>query len=129
MFGMLWTAVFVALSAIPSSGAETVIVTKAFHEREIKVRVGAIIQVELEQAGATGFLWEVRALDTEHFELLSVETGAEPADPEITGAPIAKTWQIRAIVQGLSELQFLYYRPWEGPEQAADSLVLRVRIL
>ena len=37
-----------ALFASPSRGAETVTVDKTFHGREIKVRVGATIRVELE---------------------------------------------------------------------------------
>lgn len=128
--GLLAAALLLALGTVPSLGEETVIVNQAFHGREIKVRAGGNIQVELEQGGATGYLWEAQGLDGEHFEVLSVHTeGQPPSDPTMTGSPLKKTWRIRATARGKSELRFLYYRPWEGPEQAADSLIVTIRIL
>ena len=68
---------FVGLSLV--YGEETVIVTKAFNGREIKVRNGSMIQVELNQAGSAGYVWEIEDLDKEHFEVVSVQT------PETSG--------------------------------------------
>ncbi|MFU8857429.1 MAG: protease inhibitor I42 family protein [Deferrisomatales bacterium] len=116
-----------AIAAV-SWGAETVIVNQSFHGREINLRAGATLQVELEQPGATGHLWELRDLDPEHLELLGVET-REPSDPDRTGAPLGKTWRLRALRPGTANLTFLLLRPWEGPGEAVDTFALRVRIL
>jgi len=110
-------------------GEETVIVTKAFNGREIKVRVGSMIQVELDQAGSAGYVWEIKDLDKKHFEAVSVETPEPPEKQELVGGPVKKTWLIRVTAQGKSQLRFIHARPWEGEEKAADTFVLKVRIL
>jgi len=96
--------------------------------REITVRPGEVIRIELEQAGGTGYVWEPHDLDTEHFEVLGVETRAT-VKPEMTGLPVVKIWSIKALKEGKSELRFFYYRPWEGVKNASDEFVLKVRIL
>jgi predicted secreted protein len=112
-----------------SHGAETVIVNKKFHNREIKVRVGSTIQLELEELGTAGYTWTIQNLDTAHFEILKVQTKSTHSNGDLTGAPIIKTWQIRPTKQGQSELKLLHYRAWEGEKNASDTFVLKVRII
>jgi predicted secreted protein len=110
-------------------GAETVKVDKKFNGREIKVRAGATIQVELQQPGATGYSWEIQNLDTEHFKLESVRTEERRSSGDFTGAPIMKIWSLTALKEGKSKLKFLHYRSWEGEESANETFVLSIRIL
>lgn len=112
-----------------SSATETVIVNKAFNGREIKVRAGGLIRVDLEELGAAGYAWEIRDLDKEHFEIVSIQTEGTPPPGDVTGAPVVKTWLFRATKKGATELKFLFYRPWEGEKNAVDSFILKVRIL
>ncbi len=112
-----------------SHGEETVIVNKAFNGKEIKVRPGVTIQVELEQHGAAGYTWEIQELDKEHFKILSVKVADRPDASDIVGAPLMKRWRIEAIKAGKAQLKLLHYRPWEGEKQAVDTFVLNVRIL
>ncbi len=122
-------ALLLAFGISNSFGTETVIVNKAFNGREIKVRTGGLLRVDLEELGAAGYTWEIKDLDKEHFEMVSVQTeGARPAG-DATGAPVVKTWLFRATKKGMSELRFLCYRPWESEEKAVDSFILKVRIL
>jgi predicted secreted protein len=120
-------ALLLAAGASLSWGAETVTVNKALHGREIKVRVGGLVKVELDQAGATGFEWQARGLEGGLLEVVSVETSG-PSAPELTGAPVRKTWLLKAARPGLAELRFLFYRSWEGEQSAADTFELKVRI-
>jgi predicted secreted protein len=113
----------------PAQGVETVVVTKAFNGREIKVRVGGQIRVNLEEIGAAGYSWVIKDLDKEHFELLSTETRAVLPKGDITGAPIMRTWLISTRKKGEAKLKFLFYRTWEGEKSASDIFVLRVHIL
>lgn len=115
------------MSALHS--AETVTVNKDFNKREIKVRVGGMIRVNLEEQGTTGYVWKVQNLDEEHFEIVNGQTKDTPEPSEITGAPITKTWLVRAKKAGQSELKLINYRPWEGEKSPADTFVLRVRIV
>jgi predicted secreted protein len=109
--------------------AETVVVDKAFNGREIKVRAGGFIRLELEQLGSAGYAWAVRDLDREHFEVLSDQIKDIPAKGEMTGAPVVRTWLISVKKKGKAGLRFLHYRPWEGENNASDTFVLKVRIL
>jgi len=112
-----------------SDAAETVVVNKAFNGREIKVRAGGFIRVELEQLGAAGYAWAIKDLDTEHFEVLSDETERVPPQGDVTGAPVIRTWLISTKNKGKAVLNFLHYRPWEGEKNASETFVLKVRIL
>jgi predicted secreted protein len=122
--------VFSLILSLPYSyGSETVILSKDFNGREIKVRAGSTIQVELEQAGATGYTWELQGLDADYFEVLGVKTPEPKVAGDMAGAPILKTWVILVKKKGMSELKFVYYRPWEGEDKAAEAFVVKVRIL
>jgi predicted secreted protein len=110
-------------------GSETVTVNKAFNGREIKVRLGNTIRIELEQAGAAGYTWEIQDLDREHFEVLSVTTPEPTGTGDVVGAPIFKAWLIRTKIKGKSDLRFIHCRPWEGEKKATDTFWLKVRIL
>ena len=112
-----------------SHGAETVVVNKEFNGREIKVRAGGLIRVELEQLGAAGYSWAIKDLDRNHFEVLSDETKDSPSKGEMTGAPVVRTWLISTKNKGKAVLNFLHYRPWEGEKNASDTFMLKVRIL
>jgi len=126
---ILSLALPLVLGVSHSHGSETVIVNKAFNGREIKVRAGSTIQVELEQAGAAGYTWEIQGPDAEYFEVLSVKTQGPSDTRDLVGAPILKTWLIRTKTKGKSELKFIHYRPWEGEQHAVETFILKVRIL
>lgn len=115
----------IGFSSSRGSGMETF--KKADSGREITVGPGEIIRIELEQVGAAGYVWEPHDLDTEHFEVLGVETRAI-VRPKMTRLPVIKIWSIKALKEGKSELRFFYYRPWEGIKNALDEFVLKVRI-
>ena len=122
-------ALSLILGVSHSSGAETVIVNKKFNGREIKVRVGGLIRIDLEELGTAGYAWAIKHLDKEYFEIMSVQTEGAPPPGDVTGAPVVKTWLFRAIKKGMSEVKFLCYRPWEGEGNAVDKFILKVRIL
>lgn len=122
---MPWVFIFCTSHAF---GQETVIVNKSFNGREIKVRSGGLIRVDLEELGAAGYSWTIQDLDREYFEIVSVGTGEAPSSSEETGKPVVRSWMIRAMKKGRAELKFLHYRPWEGREKAIDSFVLKVII-
>lgn len=112
-----------------SYGTETVLVNKAFHNREIKIRAGGLIRIDLEELGSAGYTWEIKNLDKEYFEVVSIETESTRPSGDITGKPVIKTFLIRTKKPGKTELRLLHYRPWEGEKNAVDRFSLRIRIL
>ena len=113
-----------------SFSAETVKVNKDLNGKEIRVRTGDTIEVELQEPGATGYSWEIQALDAQHFKLLSIRTEARSnIRGPMVGAPVMKIWSIGALKGGKSKLKFLLYRPWEGEKSAENNFVINVVIL
>jgi predicted secreted protein len=128
-----WVQISMAVAALfflaEAHGLETVQVNKTFNGREIKVRAGGLIRVELEELGSAGYSWSVQDLDGEHFEVLKVKAGEAPPPGDITGAAVVKTWLIATRKPGKATLKFLHYRPWEGEKSASETFILKVRIL
>jgi predicted secreted protein len=110
-------------------GSEILIVNKSFNKREIKVKVGGMIRVELEELGAAGYTWKLQSLGEEHFEIQEVQVKSAPPKDESTGAPVARRWLIRAKKAGQSELRFVHSRSWEDEKSESDAFVLRIRII
>ncbi len=108
-------------------GASVVILHKQDNGREVQVKAGDAIQVELEGAGGTGYWWYVTGLDAARLEVLSEETKA-PSDKKLLGGPVTGVWRFKAKEPGKTQLIMKYYRVWEGPEKAADqfSVVLNI---
>jgi len=109
-------------------GVEMVIVTKADNGREIRIAAGGSLRIELPQAGAAGYAWEVQELDPEHFEVLEAGTTDRPGPQDIVGAPVTMRWILLAKKPGRAELRFLHHWPWVGKEHARETFFLRVQI-
>jgi predicted secreted protein len=109
--------------------AETVIVNKEFNKREIKLKAGGSIRVELEELGSAGYSWKLQKLDEVYLSPPKVETKGTLPKEGITGAPVLKTWTMQTKRAGETEIRLIYYRPWEDEKTASDTFVLRVRIV
>ncbi len=131
MFGfrLLLLSGLTVLRILSLCAAETVVVDKSFNKREVKVRVGGSIRVDLQELGAAGYVWKLQKVDEEYFLAPEVHSEEKPAQVDITGAPVRKSWLVRTKKAGLSELKFIHYRPWEGEQNPSDTFVIRVRIV
>lgn len=109
-------------------GGNVVILQKEDSGREVEVKSGDVIQIELSGSGGTGYWWYVAGLDAARIELISEETKA-PSDKKLMGGPTKGIWRFKAKAPGKTDLVMKYYRVWEGPEKAEDqfSVVLNIR--
>ena len=118
------------LSVIPASAASetgTVTVTKNDSGKEISIPQGGIVEIQMEYPAATGFSWEITDLDKKHLEVIDVGTKSLKEGP-IAGGPMLKTWRIKAVAKGRTELKMYYYRSWEGLEKSADKFRLTIKV-
>jgi predicted secreted protein len=124
--------VFVLLLFDPFASAQgsepqTAVITQKDNGKEIAVPEGAIFEVRLEQSGGTGYLWQIVEPDETHLKVL--ESAEIPLrQGRIVGGPLLKTWKIKAVKVGQTDLKILLYRPWEGTEKAADSFHVKIQI-
>jgi predicted secreted protein len=109
-------------------GGSVVILQKEDSGREVVVKSGDVIQIELSGSGGTGYWWHVTKMDSKCAELVSEETKAPP-DKKLLGAPTKGTWRFKAKEPGKTDLIMKYYRVWEGQEKAVDefSVILNIK--
>jgi len=101
-------------------------IKKQDNGKEITVKTGDIIRVELEEMGTAGYSWFVDNLNTEHLEMLS--KGTKPMSEEKVGAPVLGIWMFRAKKEGFAEINMDHYRVWEGKEKATEHFSIKLLI-
>lgn len=103
------------------------IVREEDNGKEIAVRTGDVIQIEMEVPGGAGFIWEIENLDSKHLELLKEETKGIAKD-EFTGGLITKIWQLETKKSGETEVTMYCFRPWQGKDKAISKFRIKVKI-
>jgi predicted secreted protein len=127
------TALFVLVLAVvtgvlPCAGEGIMTLDKNDNGRKIRIAAGETFRVELEHAGATGYSWEIRDLDTQYLEVLETETRENPLAEGVTGAPVTRTWVLKAKKAKTIELKILLNRPWEKNQAPADTYTIILEI-
>jgi len=108
-------------------GDNVVIITKQDNGKEIKAKVGNVIQIELESLGSAGYWWYVDTLNTEYLELISEETKAG-SDKEKIGAPVLGIWRFKTLKRGFTKIKMDHYRMWEGKDSATEHFGINLTI-
>jgi predicted secreted protein len=118
---------FAGFASVEGQEPKTMVVTKEDNGKEFTVPEGAIFKVRLEHAAGTGYMWQIVEPDETHLRVLE-STEIPLKEGRIVGGPLLKTWKIKAVKVGQTDLKILLYRPWEGTEKAADSLHVKIQI-
>ncbi len=125
---------FIAILFLPfaalvsTAGAEPgTVITQADNGKEITVSEGEVFEVRLEQAGGTGYSWEIVDPDKTHLQVLATTHTPLKKGP-ILGGPLLTTWQVKAVKAGNTGIEILLYRPWEGIEKAAERFQVNIQI-
>jgi len=122
----LWLT-FLLLSQTALLAAETTItVTKAQEGRELALKVGNILQIELPGRGGTGYSWLAEATGAPYLKLLDQAT--RQLKEGLPGGPVMQIWRFKAEKPGVTEIRLAYYRPWEGVKTAKDHFRIKLRI-
>jgi predicted secreted protein len=103
----------------------TITVTKEQGGREVALKVGNILRIELPGRGGTGYSWFA---DTFAPYLKLVDQATIQVKEGRLGGPVIQVWRFRAEKPGATEIKMAYYRPWEGVGQAKDRFVIKIRI-
>jgi predicted secreted protein len=118
---------FLMLSQSTLLAAEaTITVTKAQGGREIALKVGNILQIELPGTGGTGYQWLAEDTFAPYLKIMDQATRQLKAGR--LGGPVMQIWRFKAEKPGATEINMAYYRPWEGVGQAKDHFRITLRI-
>jgi predicted secreted protein len=95
--------------------------------KEIRVKIGEVIELALEEQAGTGYKWEFDRLDEKHFQVVHTETKSL-ADRNMVGGPMLQVWRLKTIGPGDATLSLDYLRPWEGRAKAVNHFEVKVHI-
>ena len=104
----------------------TITVTKAQGGREIALKVGNILQIELPGTGGTGYSWLAETTGAPYLRLMDQST--RQLKEGRPGGPVMQIWRFKAEKPGATEISMAYYRPWEGIAQAKNHFRIKLRI-
>ena len=126
--GITWLLLtFLLLSQSALLAAETTItVTKAQEGREIALKVGNILQIELPGSGGTGYSWLAETTGAPYLKLLDQAT--RQLNAGLPGGSVMQIWRFKAEKPGATEISMAYFRPWEGVGTAKDHFRIKLRI-
>ena len=126
--GITWLLLtFLLLSQSVLLAAETTVtVTKAQEGREIALKVGNILQIELPGRGGTGYSWLAEDTFAPYLKLLDQTTRQLKAG--LPGGPVMQIWRFKAEKPGATGISMAYFRPWEGVGTAKDHFRIKLRI-
>jgi predicted secreted protein len=105
---------------------KTVVLGKQDSGKQIDVKVGEVVEVELEAMGTAGYQWFVESLDQETLKFVSEEV--RTLHPGRLGAPVLMVWKFEVIKEGFTEIGMDHYRSWEGKEQSTDHFSVTLNI-
>ncbi len=117
---------FSGMAGVSMGNEPDVILQKQDNGKEITVKAGQVIQIQLEAIGGTGYWWYVQSLDARPVELLSEKT--RTVSDGRMGGPVLGLWTFQAKEPGTAEIKMDYYRSWEGIAKAADHFQIRIKV-
>jgi predicted secreted protein len=118
-------------SANSNLKGDIVLLNKQDNRKEINVRIGEVIRIELERYASTGYEWYPDKSYGEYLELIGegTEDIKKSHAKGMVGAPVRRWWELRAFKKGEAEISIYLYRDWEGREKSVDSFKIKVKIL
>jgi len=108
------------------SDNKTITIKKQDNGKEIGIKCGDMIRIELTEMGGAGYGWYVDNLNTEYLDLLSKET--KVISEGKVGAPVVGVWLFGTKKKGAAEIKMDLYRIWEGREKATEHFSIKILI-
>jgi predicted secreted protein len=122
----LWLICLILVPSPLRAADATITVTKEQDGREIALKVGNILQIELPGTGGTGYSWTAEEACAPYLKLLDQTT--RQLKKNLPGGPVMQVWRFKAEKPGACEIIMAYFRPWEGVGKAVDHFRLKLHI-
>lgn len=123
---LLLVCLMLSPPAVLASDPNTLTVGKAQDGRDLDLKVGSILEIELPGRGGTGYSWSAEAAGAPYLKLMSQTT--RQVKEGLPGGPVIQVWRFKVEQPGATEIKMAYFRPWEGAGQAKDHFHLKIRI-
>ena len=107
---------------------QNITVTKADHNKNVRVATGGRVTVRLNWTPGTGYDWVVSQADPTRLQQEGDPTTERGKNP-VPGAPETRVFQFKAVNAGGAILEFHSRRPWEKDAPPLDVFLVRVQIV
>ena len=109
----------VSRGATQATALRKLVITQAMHKARISVHPDEEFAIELRVDSDNGLQWHLDGYNDKRLDYCG-QVVQVPVDqsPGFFGVRHAVRFKLRARTEGESQVRFLYYRPWEGPELA-----------
>jgi inhibitor of cysteine peptidase len=104
-----------------------IVATHADNGSVVNARVGDTIELTLPETPSTGYRWEVEAFDAAHIDVAPAGMQHE-ADAGVGGGGI-RSWRLRVLRSGATNVTFVQRRPWERADAAVDRFAIAVQTI
>ncbi len=104
----------------------TLTVGKAEDGRDLELKVGSILVIELPGRGGTGYTWEAVTAGAPYLKLVSQTT--RQLTEGLPGGAVMAVWRFQAEQPGATEIKMAYFRSWEGVGQAKDHFHVKIHV-
>lgn len=110
----------------PVSG--TVQVTASDNGKIVNASVGNLVRISLESNPSTGYNWELRNFEYGSADFYSSDTVPRQGGNVFLGAPGDTVITLQAVQPGTQNIEVVYRRPWEAPDQVAATFAFRLEV-
>jgi predicted secreted protein len=119
IISLLWLSTTIGIAAPQVDDLGRLIITQVKHKARIQVQSGEEFSIELRVENDNGFQWYLDGYNPSRLDYCGqIVQVPVNQDPSFFDGRHAVRFKLRARSEGESQVRFLYYRPWEGPELA-----------
>ncbi len=106
----------------------TVEVTAKDNGQIVPAQVGNLIRITLESHPSAGYNWELRGFDFGVAVFHTSELAARAEGNVLFGAPGDTIITLQAVKPGTQNIELVYRRPWEPPDQVEARFVFQLEV-
>lgn len=107
----------------------TVEISAKDNGRVVAAKVGDLLRITLESNPSTGYNWELRGFDFGVAVFHGSELKARSGGNVLFGAPGDTIMTLQAVEPGKQNIELVYRRPWEAPDQIAARFGFLLEVL
>lgn len=97
--------------------------------RTVVLQTGISMSVILKSNPLTGYGWKIKSSDDEILQQTGkAYNSACPSDTDRVGCGGEDVWDFRTVGNGMTQLEMIYYRPWEGEASKTKTFILNVYV-
>jgi inhibitor of cysteine peptidase len=125
VFNMKWLIVITALF-ITSCAPSVIRLNDTDNGRKLELREGQEIVVSLESNPTTGYIWEISNIGDGIIAQVGETTYESKSD--LVGAGGIQVFRLKANESGVTDLNFVYHRPWEKNVKPVRTFSLKITV-